>query len=287
MLPTVNATAIDAETSPYRIALPQFEGPFDLLLFFIERDEIDIANIPIAKITDDFLRYIREAKALDISLAGDFIVVAATLTSIKARVLLPRLDRDESGQEIDPRQELVDRLLEYQRYCSVIEELRHLETARGERFARPFVGSAMESLLCDARVESEWESVTLYRLLKTFERVLERHRDSAARPVHRVARWPYTVEGERERVLRNLRLRGSLGFAYLFERCADRVHAVVTFLALLELLNAGAIGIEQQVDDFNAFVVTEREPRSGQLPSATQAPNQVAIQESSTAVVVG
>ena len=255
--------------APYRIALPQFEGPFDLLLFFIERDEIDIQNIPIAKITDDFLGYIREAKQLDISLAGEFIVVAATLMSIKARVLLPREEVDAAGEVVDPRQELVDRLLEYKRYRGVLDELRRLERERGERFARPYLTEQFEHLVDEARGAAEWESVSLYRLLKTFERVLQRQADRAARPVHRVMRWPYTVEDERARISQSLRLRGRVAFVSLFGVCRDRVQAIVTFLALLEMLNAGLVGLEPLSGEANDFLVTDVQREHG--PTATEA----------------
>ena len=111
----------------YTIKLPQFEGPFDLLLFFIERDELDINNIPIAKITEDFLDYIRQMEAMNIDLASEFILVAATLCRIKAKMLIPRKPVDEEGNEIDPREELVARLLEYKKYKSVLEEMREME----------------------------------------------------------------------------------------------------------------------------------------------------------------
>ena len=248
----------EAVPSPYHITLPQFEGPFDLLLFFIERDEIDIQNIPIARITDDFLGYVREARSLDISLAGEFIVVAATLMSIKARVLLPRPEVDAAGEEVDPRQELVDRLLEYKRYRGVLDELRRLERERGERFGRPYLADQFTELVDEARGEAEWASVSLYRLLKTFERVLQRQADRAARPVHRVMRWPYTVEEEGARVLRVVRGQGRAPFDSLFGECRDRVQAIVTFLALLELLNGGQVGLEAGEGEVNDFAIVAR-----------------------------
>ncbi len=222
-----------------------------------------MANIPIAKITDDFLGYIREAKALDISLAGEFIVVAATLVSIKARVLLPRLGRDETGREVDPRQELIDRLVEYRRYRGIVDEMRALEETRSQQFSRPLVEQLSGEILGDARAEAEWESVTLYKLLRAFERVLARQQQRETRPVHRVMRWPYTVEEERERILRNVRLRGCVPFAMLFDVRINRIHAIVTFLALLELLNAAQVGIQVSGDEVNDFLIKEpmHEPR--------------------------
>ena len=106
----------------YEIKLPLFEGPFDLLLFFIERDEIDIMDIPISKITNDFFEYISDLESMNIEVASEFIVVAATLMRIKSKMLLPRLSLDEEGNEIDPREELVEHLIEYKKYKSVISE---------------------------------------------------------------------------------------------------------------------------------------------------------------------
>ena len=111
----------------YEIKLPFFEGPFDLLLFFIERDELDIHDIPISSITEEFLAYLRQLEEMNIEVASEFILVAATLMRIKSRMLLPRPELDEEGNEIDPREELVRHLLEYKRYRSVISELMSME----------------------------------------------------------------------------------------------------------------------------------------------------------------
>ena len=254
--------------NPYRIDLPQFEGPFDLLLFFIERDEIDIRDIPIASITDDFLAYIKQAERFDLSLAGEFIVVAATLMSIKARVLIPRLPVDEAGNEIDPRQELVDRLVEYKRFKSVMKDLRSLEEARGQRFGRAFHVDQFESVVGEALAEAEWESVTLYKLFKAFERVLERQRQRGEQTVHRVVRWPYTVEEESIRIIRSVQMRGKVAFVSLFGTCEDRVHAVTTFLALLELLNAGKVSLDPREGEVNGFFIASATRDQGELVEA-------------------
>ena len=120
----------------YTIKLQQFEGPFDLLLFFIERDELDIYDIPIAKITEDFLEYVRHIESLNLDLASEFILVAATLIRIKAKMLLPRKELDENNQEIDPRKELVQRLLEYKSVREVIDEMSKMEDDRYFRVPR-------------------------------------------------------------------------------------------------------------------------------------------------------
>src|SRR5690349_16469182 len=114
----------------YQIKLPQFEGPFDLLLFFIERDELDIYNIPITKITNDFLDYIHQQESVNIELSSDFILFISTLMRIKAKMLLPRKELDAQGNEIDPRQELVDKILEYRRFKEAAAKLAEMEAIR-------------------------------------------------------------------------------------------------------------------------------------------------------------
>ena len=120
----------------YTIRIDAFEGPFDLLLFFIERDELDIYDIPIAKITDDFLEYVHTLESLNIDMASEFILVAASLMRIKAKMLIPRKEVDEEGNEIDPREELIQRLVEYKAYKEATNELRDKEEARSLSFPR-------------------------------------------------------------------------------------------------------------------------------------------------------
>lgn len=140
----------------FEIKLPQFEGPFDLLLFFIERDELDIHDIPISIITKDFLDYIHSMTQLNIEVASDFILVAATLMRIKAKMLLPRKELDEFGNEIDPRKELVDRLLEYKRYKEVITDLSSLEDGRQLKIQRGNI--TMEHELLAKNTAMKWNS---------------------------------------------------------------------------------------------------------------------------------
>src|SRR3954467_7010089 len=117
-------------TETYQIKLPQFEGPFDLLLFFIERDELDIYNIPISKITKDFLNYIHQQEKLNIELSSEFILFIATLMRIKAKMLLPRKELDAEGNEIDPRQELIDKILEYKKFKEAAAQMVEMEATR-------------------------------------------------------------------------------------------------------------------------------------------------------------
>ncbi|MCB0535087.1 MAG: segregation/condensation protein A [Lewinellaceae bacterium] len=230
----------------FTIKLPVFEGPFDLLLFFIERDELDIYNIPIAKITDDFLDYMHHMEAMNIDLASEFIVVAATLMRIKAKLLLPRKQLDDEGNEIDPRAELVERLLEYKRYKSVLDELRRLEEVRAVMSPRGYASAELRKLAETALADAEMESVTLYKLLRVFERLLGRYEESLkARRIHTVYNYNYTIQDQRAYLKTTLKRGEKAPFEAIFLQLENRIHAIVTFLALLELLNAQEVLITQ------------------------------------------
>lgn len=236
----------------YEIKLPQFEGPFDLLLFFIERDELDIYNIPIARITQDFLDYIHQLSVMNIELASEFIVVAATLMRIKAKMLLPRKDVDEKGQEIDPRLELVQQLLEYKRYKDVLNDLRLLEEERSKQFERGNVESELKAVSESWTGEAELHTLTLFKLLKAFERVMRRMEEKQNRPVHKVIAFPYTIEGQKEYIRNLMQKEKDVPFARVFEICTTRIHAIFTFLALLEMSQQQTIQIQSGMG-FNNF----------------------------------
>jgi segregation and condensation protein A len=229
----------------YTIKLKHFEGPFDLLLFFIERDEIDIDDIPIATITDDFLSYIKELESLNIDVASEFILVAATLMRIKAKMLIPRKELDELGNEIDPREELTQRLLEYKKYKDILDEMRTMEEGRSTKFNRGNISSEMRDIATKALVDVELESLTLYRLLSTFQRLMEDHQIRGAKTVHRIVKYNYTIEDQQKSILSKVAKKGKVDFQDLFEGLENRIHAIVTFLGLLELLNLQRLNVTQ------------------------------------------
>ncbi len=243
----------------FTIKLPVFEGPFDLLLFFIERDELDIYNIPIAQVTDEFLDYLRHLEAVNIDLASEFIVVAATLMRIKAKMLLPRKQVDDEGNEIDPRRELVNRLLEYKRYKSVLEDLRRLEEVRAFMNPRGYAAAELRKLAETALADAEMESVSLYKLLRVFERLLVRFEDDKkAKRVHTVYNFNYTIQDQRAYLLNYIRGGQKASFETMFLKLDNRIHAVVTFLALLELLNEQHVALIQG-EGTNNFWLAEPE----------------------------
>jgi segregation and condensation protein A len=227
----------------YQIKLPQFEGPFDLLLFFIERDELDIYNIPIHRIISDFLDYIHSGESLNIELSSEFILFVSTLMRIKAKMLLPRKELDAQGNEIDPRQELIDKLLEYKRYkeaavtLAEMEAIRHLMVRRGN-LQKELAGIGEES-----GEGTEIQAITLFKLMKTFERVMQRIQQRQNRPVHTVIRYNYTMEGSRKHILTVVRQERTLSFDKLFEICQDRLQAIFMFLSMLELVQLNYMNI--------------------------------------------
>ena len=157
----------------FEVKLPLFEGPFDLLLFFIERDELDIYDIPISKITNDFLDYIHKMEQLDIELASEFILVAATLMRIKSKMLLPRPQLDEQGNEIDPREELVKHLLEYKKYKEAASKMAEMEADRMLMIKRGNIQKELSAIGEEASEGTEMQTITLFRLMKAFERVMQ------------------------------------------------------------------------------------------------------------------
>ncbi len=242
--------------STYTVKISEFEGPFDLLLFFIERDELDIHNIPIGSITEDFLAYIRSMEMMNIDLASEFIVVAATLCRIKAKMLLPRKQVDETGKEIDPREELVSRLVEYKRYKSVLEEMRQLEEVRSSRVDRGNVSKELKQIAEKALVDAELESITLFKLLRTFSRLLKQYENNnAKKTVHRIMRWDYTIKDQQEYILSTIQKQNKADFSTLFNHLENRIHAIVTFLALLELLNMEQVQVTTR-EGINNFWLT-------------------------------
>jgi len=236
--------------------LPQFEGPFDLLLFFIERDELDIYDIPIAKVADDFLEHLHQMDSMDIELASEFILVAATLMRIKAKLLLPRKELDEQGNEIDPRKELVDKLIEYRKFKAVLEDLQWMEDERQKIFGRGNIPSDMIAIQREHEKEAELHSLTMFKLLESFQKVLKRFEENQNRPQHVVIKFAYTIEEEKGGLLAFLRTDKQNSFSDVFTTCKDRIQAIFRFLALLELVQLSFVNIEE-VDGINDFQVRQ------------------------------
>lgn len=222
--------------STYQIKLPQFEGPFDLLLFFIERDELDIYNIPINQITKDFLQYIHEMETLNIELASEFILFISTLMRIKAKMLLPRKELDAQGNEIDPRQELVDKILEYKRFKEASEQMTIMEAERLLQQKRGNIKRELDALGEEYSEGTEIQTVTMFKLMQAFEKVMKRYSERMHKPQHVVVKYRHSQEGQRIYLLDYMKQSGRVPFETIFSQCENRIHAIFTFLAMLELI---------------------------------------------------
>lgn len=220
----------------YQIKLPQFEGPFDLLLFFIERDELDIYNIPITKVIEDFMQFIHASGELNIELSSEFILFISTLMRIKAKMLLPRKELDEQGNEIDPRQELVDKILEYKRFKEASAKLADLEATRMLMVKRGNVQRELNTLGEENAEGTEIQTITVYKLMKVFEKVMKRLHERNNKPQHVVYRYNYTMEETREFMISTARREKNMAFEKIFESAQDRIHAIFMFLTILELV---------------------------------------------------
>jgi len=242
----------------FEVKLPLFESPFDLLLFFIERDELDIYDIPISKITSDFLDYMHHLDRLNIEVASEFILVAATLMRIKSKMLLPRPQVDEAGNEIDPREELVKHLLEYKKYKSVIEHFQKMEDTELMKEKRGNIIRELRSLAETTNVEAELQDIDLFKLMTVFEKVLRRHEAEKNKPVHEVIQYPYTVDAQKDFLLRQVDENPSTSFSDIVQKFPTRVAMVFTFLAILELLALQLLNIRIG-EGYNNFWISKPE----------------------------
>jgi segregation and condensation protein A len=224
----------------YKIKLDIFEGPFDLLLFLIKKDEIDIYDIPIHDITAQFLEYIELMKILDLEIAGEFIETVAILMRIKARMLLPKPAHISDEEYEDPRTELVEKLIAYKQYKEVAAEMHRIEDERIKKYSRnslliPFADTSVSN-------ETYLENVSLFHLLLAFKHALD------AMPkitYHEVRRIEVTVEQQQQYIIDKIREKTMLTFQTLMAEIKERIMIIVTFIALLEMIKNRQIEVRQ------------------------------------------
>ncbi len=232
----------------YKIKLDQFEGPLDLLLFFIKRDELNIYDIPISKITNEFLEYVNLIKILDLEIAGDFILMASTLMHIKVRMLLPR-ELDEKGDEIDPRAELIQALLEYKKYKEMSEELSFFESSqRKVNFRGNF---SEDEKIAPPEYETLLRNVSIFDLAKAFKKALDSIKPEV---FHEIKKINITIDEQISYILNKLDEMKELHFLSLIDGMNEKLRIVITFIALLEITKMGMIGIKES-PNFNDFVL--------------------------------
>ncbi len=224
----------------YKVKLEVFEGPLDLLLYLIKKEEVDIYDIPIAKITDQYLEYMELMQLLDLTIAGEFLVMAATLMHIKSKLLLPPDETEvESEEELDPRAELVKRLLEYKKFKEAAAELAQKESHQKHFYARVGSGINMDEL---PAAKDEFFEASLFDLITAFTKVL---RDIPKEMFHQIIKDEFTVSEKIHDVLHMLVDNKKVMFTDLFKAAKNKAEIITTFLAILELIKIREISIIQ------------------------------------------
>tara|TARA_B100000287_G_scaffold120415_1_gene112263 strand:+ start:99 stop:827 length:729 start_codon:yes stop_codon:yes gene_type:complete len=224
----------------YKIQLEKFEGPLDLLLYFIRRDELDIYDIPISKITEDFIETINEWKRLNMLIAGEFIVMASTLMRIKARMMIPRVELDEDGDIIDPRTELMQQLIDYKRFRNAADLLNNMAEERSQYYTRKLDMQIKDD--GDENLDSFFMDVSLFDLAKLFKNAMD------SRPVLsplELNKEPIKLEQQKELILGYFDGDGKLSFNNLLGILKSRIEVIVTFLAILDLVKEGTCTVHQ------------------------------------------
>lgn len=253
---------LNSHSDNYRVQLEVFSGPLDLLLYLIRKEEVDINDIPIARITKQYLKYIEMMSVLNLEVAGEFILMAATLIRIKARLLLPR--DDEESEEIDPREELIMALVEYKKYKEAGEILRE-KAIMEERYFVP------ETPVKEIKGRVDLEPATsLFDLLNAFQEVMKQKREEI---VHEVESEEIAIEDRIAEILKRLRKSEHASFAELFSDVPRKIVAIVTFLAILELVRSRRIRV-QQVSPFSELHVY----RGERFDTPTEAIDLVAVE---------
>jgi segregation and condensation protein A len=222
----------------YRVQLKNFEGPLDLLLFFIKRDELDIYDIPISYITNQFLEYINLMEELDLDVASEFILMASMLMSIKAKMMLPQEESDEEFDEHDPRYELVQRLLEYKRYKEMAGKMEDVAEEAQKSYFRGY--TKVDQVDKQASGEA-LKDVTMFDLMSAFKKVLSDIKKQKS--VHHVEKIEFTIEEQTEYVLDRLQQSGRTSFRAMCSELENLTKIVVTFLAILEMLKERQINL--------------------------------------------
>ncbi len=239
----------------YKVKLQAFEGPLDLLLFFIKRDELDIYDIPISKITKEFLEYLHLLQELDLEIAGDFIVMAAELMQIKVRMLLPRDENFE--EEEDPRAELVKRLLEYKRFKEASLAMQGMEYEQSRYYYRQGF-HADPKLISIEDQEASLKDITMFNLIAAFKKVLDR---IPKKLYHDVELMNVTIDEMMSYIADVFRMQDEIGFIEMVEHMTEKIRIIVTIIAMLEMVKQRFIGLKpsENEDDFIIYKIKEEQ----------------------------
>jgi len=225
----------------YKLKLEIFEGPLDLLLYLIKKDELDVRDIPISQVTEQYMEYIEMMQMLNLDIVGDFLVMAATLMQIKSKMLLPPDPSEVAAPEEDPRDELVQRLLEYKQFKEIAEDLKTKESFRQDLFARTV--DAAESQRLREEAKETYLDVSLFELINAFKKALNK---VSSKGVYEVTKEEFTVEQKIHDILHLLLEKTHVLLGGLFEQARGKLEIIVTFMAILELIRLKEVVVIQK-----------------------------------------
>jgi segregation and condensation protein A len=239
----------------YKIRLDMFEGPLDLLLYLVKKDHLNIYDIPIAKVTQQYLEYINLMQLLDVNIVGEFLVMAATLMQIKSKMLLPAEELAAQEEEEDPRAELVRRLLEYEKFKLIAENLKEREISQQEVFKRPKTDQPADDK-AETKEEDKYFEASIFDLISAFSKALK---DIPREVFYEVIKDQYTVEQKVHDILHLLLVEAEIKLSGLFAKSKSKMEIVVIFLAILELAKMKEIVARQDVEFEDIIISRNKE----------------------------
>jgi segregation and condensation protein A len=245
-----------AHKGEYRARLNEFEGPLDILLHFVKVEELDIYNIPISRITKDFLNYINFMQALDIELAGEFLVMASELMKIKARMMIPRVDEEGNIIEEDPRLTLVRKLLEYKRFKDASEEIAEIEAEQRRRSFRRNFDNDEKEFEEGVEIDLSLRNVTIFNLIKAYKRVITSIRKEVIHPIELL---DFSPENQREFLSQELSMNEEIEFNELISKIDEKLRIICIFLAILQLALDGHVEVKILDGNMSRFTIRKKE----------------------------
>lgn len=247
---TENITRQDApRSSDYWAKLSEYEGPLDILLHFVKEEELNIYDIPISKITKDFLEFLNYMQTLDIELAGEFLLMAAELMKIKARMLIPQIVETETEEE-DPRYTLIKKLLEYKRFKEAAAELLKYEEEARQRYYRLYFKKDPKEVELDVLNDAGLQNLTIFNLIKGYRRAITSIRHEVVHPIELMNTTP---EIQREFLINFFKTRVSINYKELISSMDDKMIVICTFISILQLALEGYLGIVHDEKDLSEF----------------------------------
>lgn len=250
---TNTTTEYSPKTNDYWAKLPEFEGPLDILLHFVKEDELNIYDIPISKITKDYLGYLQYIQSLDIEVAGEFLLMATELMKIKARMLIPVPETEEGLEEEDPRYTLVKKLLEYKRFKEASEGIEDMEKEARRRFFRSyFEYDETVNAEVDSQETYDIKNLTIFNLIKAYRDVIISAREEIVHPIQTLYTSP---DEQREYIIKKLFETVNMHFDDIYSELNDKLKIICAFIALLQLALEGFLTIKVNPDDICDFTI--------------------------------